>query len=480
VGAAMDLAQLFTTNFPEWYQQVIFDSELVDQSPTRGSFVIRPYGYALWETIQKDLDARIKKHGVKNAYFPLFIPESFLKKEADHIEGFSPELAVVTHAGGKQLEEPYVVRPTSETIIYHMFERWIKSWRDLPLNINQWANVVRWEMRPRAFLRTTEFLWQEGHTAHASREEAMKMVYAMLNEYKGVAEELLAIPVIIGEKTPHERFAGGEITTTIEGLMGDGKALQMGTSHLLQQSFPASFDVAYQAEDGTKKTPWCTSWGATTRLIGAVVMVHGDERGLALPPRVASIQVVIVPIGAKDDLLNAKAKAHELADQMRASGLRVFVDDNDAQRPGAKFFHWEMRGVPLRIEIGMRDISAGTCIAARRVVAEGAAAKETLSLEGLTVTVQTILEDIQSTMFNRALAKRNALWFTATTFAEISERVQTKPGFFQTGWCGKTECELELKAIQCSIRCIIPTKKAETCFFCSAKSEQEVLIAKAY
>lgn len=476
----MDLAQLFKTNFPEWYQQVIFDSELVDQSPTRGSFVIRPYGYALWEAIQKDLDARIKKHGVKNAYFPLFIPESFLKREADHIEGFSPELAVVTHAGGKVLEEPYVVRPTSETIIYHMFARWIKSWRDLPLNINQWANVVRWEMRPRAFLRTTEFLWQEGHTAHATREEALKMVYAMLNEYKQLAEELLAIPVIVGEKTPHERFAGGEITTTIEGLMGDGKALQMGTSHLLQQSFPASFDVSFQAEDGTAKTPWCTSWGATTRLIGALVMVHGDEKGLCLPPRVASTQVVIVPIGAKDDLINAKAEAHELASLLRQAGVRVFVDDNDAQRPGAKFFYWEMRGVPLRIELGMRDIAAGTCIIARRVLSEGQSAKETLPLAGLTETIQRILEELQKTMFDRALAKRDALWFRAQTFKEISERVADRPGFFQTGWCGNTACELELKAIQCSIRCTIPEKKAKICFFCSAASVQEVLVAKAY
>lgn len=476
----MDLAQLFTTNFPEWYQHVIFEAELVDQSPTRGSFVIRPYGYALWEAIQKDLDARIKKHGVKNAYFPLFIPESFLKKEADHIEGFSPELAVVTHAGGKALEEPYVVRPTSETMIYHMFERWIKSWRDLPLNINQWANVVRWEMRPRAFLRTTEFLWQEGHTAHATREEALLMVKAMLNEYKELAENLLAIPVVVGEKTANERFAGGEITTTIEGLMGDGKALQMGTSHLLQQSFPASFDVKFQAEDGTNKTPWCTSWGATTRLIGALVMTHGDERGLALPPRVASVQVVIIPIGSKDDFVNAKAKAHELAVQLKAAGVRVHVDDNEAQRPGAKYFHWEMRGVPLRLELGMRDINAGTCIAARRVVANGASAKETLSLDGLTGKLQAILEDIQSTMFNKALARRNDRWFTASTFQEISTRVNEQQGFFQTGWCENTACELELKAIQCSIRCIIPLKKAQKCFFCGQDSKQEVLIAKAY
>ena len=475
----MDLAQLYTTNFPEWYQQVIFDAELVDQSPTRGSFVIRPYGYALWEVIQKDLDVRIKNHNVKNAYFPLFIPESFLKKEADHIEGFSPELAVVTHAGGKQLEEPYVVRPTSETIIYHMFERWIKSWRDLPLNINQWANVVRWEMRPRAFLRTTEFLWQEGHTAHATREEALKMVKAMLNEYKELAETLLAIPVVVGEKTAHERFAGGEITTTIEGLMGDGKALQMGTSHLLQQSFPASFDVKFQAEDGTNKTPWCTSWGATTRLIGALVMVHGDEKGLALPPRIAPTQVVIIPIGSKDDLVQAKSKANELAAEFKKSGIRVLVDESEG-RPGAKYFHWEMRGVPLRLELGMRDISAGTCVIARRVVLEGQNAKEVLSLDGLTQKVGVILEEIQQNMFNRALSKRNASWFTAETFAEISQRVADKPGFFQTGWCEKTSCELELKAIQCSVRCIIPEKKAEKCFFCGDASVQEVLIAKAY
>jgi len=476
----MDLAQLFKTNFPEWYQHVIFESELVDQSPTRGSFVIRPYGYALWEAIQKDLDARIKRHNVKNAYFPLFIPESFLKKEADHIEGFSPELAVVTHAGGKQLEEPYVVRPTSETIIYHMFERWIKSWRDLPLNINQWANVVRWEMRPRAFLRTTEFLWQEGHTAHATREEALLMVKAMLNEYKELAENLLAIPVVVGEKTANERFAGGEITTTIEGLMGDGKALQMGTSHLLQQSFPASFDVKFQAEDGTNKTPWCTSWGATTRLIGALVMTHGDERGLALPPRIAPVQVVIIPIGSKDDFVNAKAKAYELAAQLKEAGVRAHVDDNENTRPGAKYFHWEMRGVPLRVELGMRDISAGTCIIAKRVVNEGEQAKSTISLDGFVTTVTATLENIQNAMFARALNRRTECWFTAETFQEISTRVAEKQGFFQTGWCEQTSCELELKAIQCSIRCIIPEKKAAKCFFCGKPSVQEVLIAKAY
>ncbi|MBM3887285.1 proline--tRNA ligase, partial [Candidatus Dependentiae bacterium] len=326
------------TSFPEWYQEVITQAGLVDSSPTRGCSIIKPYGFAIWERIQQNLDARIKQEGVENAYFPLLIPEEFLRREEKHIEGFSPEVAVVTHAGGKKLEEPYVIRPTSETVIYEAFSRWIKSWRDLPLKINQWANVVRWEMRTRPFLRTTEFLWQEGHTAHATYEEARTMALTMLEHYRQLAEDFLAIPVVIGEKTPYERFPGADSTFTFEGLMQDGKALQMGTSHILSQSFPAAFGVKFQAQDGTLQNPFCTSWGATTRLIGAMVMTHGDQRGLVVPPRVAPIQIVIIPIFKSDEektsVINA---AQSIAQNLQSAGIRIHIDTDESKTPGAKF-----------------------------------------------------------------------------------------------------------------------------------------------
>jgi prolyl-tRNA synthetase len=450
-------------DFAGWYQDVIFQAELVDSSPTRGSMVIRPYGYAIWENIQKNLDIEIKEVGAQNAYFPLLIPESFLKKEAEHVEGFSPELAVVTHAGGKKLEEPFVIRPTSETIIYHMFARWIKSWRDLPLKINQWANVVRWEMRPRAFLRTTEFLWQEGHTAHATKDEADQMAKDALKMYKDFVEEFLAIPVIAGEKTKSERFAGAEKTYSIEAIMPDGKGLQMATTHLLAESFPKTFQISFQDKDGTMKTPSCSSWGISTRIIGGLLMTHGDEKGLVMPPKIAPIQVVIVPIFDKDSkelVLQVTEKIRaELTRQSETFGgeITVVIDDDQTKTPGAKFFHWELRGVPVRIEIGPKDIEAGKLVLVNRVTKE----KSFVPIEEVATETEKLLEAIQKNLFERALEKRDKL-------------VQT------SGFCGSESCEIKLKEDKKTIRCQLETKNHNKCFSCEKKSITDVLIAKSY
>ena len=474
---------LFESNFPEWYQQVIFKAELVDQSPARGCIVLRPYGYAIWEHIQKEMDRRIKSHGVQNAYFPLLIPESFLKKEADHIEGFSPELAVVTHAGGKELAEPYVIRPTSETVIYDMFSRWINSYRDLPLKLNQWANVMRWELRPRAFLRTAEILWQEGHTAHASKEEAAEMAQAMIKEYADFCWEYLAIPVSVGEKTPHERFAGAEMTLSIEGIMQDGKALQMGTSHLLQHSFPESFGVKFQAADGTMQTPWCTSWGLSTRLIGAVIMTHGDAQGLVLPPRVAPHQVVIIPLGSQAVYETVIAEAEALEKELIDAGVRVVID-RTAKRPGAKFFHWEERGAPLRVEIGSRDIENGEVTVATRIKLNDQENKISIPRNSIVDSVKALLETIHEEMLTKAKSfKQSYLHENLETFAELERVVKQGKAYFHVGWCSENECEKALGKIQCSIRCIV--SKVETgsdkkCFSCSKPAAHMVTVAKSY
>jgi len=344
-------------DFPAWYQEIVFQAELADHSPVRGAMVIRPYGYAMWERTKAILDRRIKETGHQNAAFPLLIPESFLKKEAEHVEGFAPELAVVTIAGGKKLEEPLVIRPTSETIVHYMFAKWIKSWRDLPLKINQWANVVRWELRPRPFLRTTEIFWQEGHTAHETHQEAEDEAQMMMQEYVTLAQDYLAIPVVTGLKTEQEKFPGAEKTLTFEALMQDGKALQMGTSHVLSQSFAKAFDMKFQDRDEKIAYPYLTSWGVSTRLIGAVVMVHGDQKGLVLPPKIAPIQVVIIPIFKKgQDNAAVLQAARHLATELADNAISVHVDDDETKTPGAKFYHWELRGVPVRIEIGPRDL----------------------------------------------------------------------------------------------------------------------------
>ena len=463
--------------FNEWYQEIIYLAEFADQSPVRGSIVIRPYGYAVWEHIRDVLDSKIKATGTQNASFPLLIPESFLKREAEHVEGFAPELAVVTHAGGKELEEPLVIRPTSETIIHYMFARWISSWRDLPLKINQWANVVRWEMRPRPFLRTTEFFWQEGHTAHETRDEAWAFTKRMLDEYVDLAHNYLAIPVIAGTKSEQEKFPGAEKTLTFEGVMQDGKALQMGTSHLLSQSFAVSFDIKFQDRTGNLAHPYLTSWGATTRLIGAVVMVHGDQKGLVLPPKIAPIQLVIIPIfkagESKDAVLDV---AHSIEKNLAAHGVRVKIDLDDNKTPGAKFWHWELKGVPLRLEIGPRDIARNNALIADRL----GLMKEAVSLDQVSDYVKNRLEVIQKTMFERAKERQESQWHKAEKLKDFGPVLMEHNGVYQTGWCQRPECEKQLKQFQATTRCLLPEKTFLDCFNCDRPSMGDVIVAKSY
>ncbi|MFH1831599.1 MAG: proline--tRNA ligase [bacterium] len=468
-------------NFADWYQDVVIESELIDVSPTKGTFVIRPYGYALWEEIQTVLNAQIKATGSQNAYFPLLIPEAFLKKEAKHIEGFAPEVAVVTHAGGKKLEEPYVIRPTSETMIYAMFARWIKSYRDLPLKINQWANVVRWEMRTRPFLRTSEFLWQEGHTAHRTYQEALDMAQAMLAIYKNFAQDYLAIPVITGEKSESERFAGATHTYTVEGLMQDGKALQMCTTHILAQSFPESFGVQFQDEDGTLKAPFCTSWGATTRLIGALIMVHGDANGLIMPPRIAPIQVIIVPIYKTEDQKEITLKkAEEIKAQLCAQNIRAEIDTDEQMTPGAKFFHWELKGVPVRLEIGPKDIEKNSVVLVNRAQQDKALKKQFVSCDNLTESVKALLDTIHTMLFEQAKAKRDAQWHQAETLTDFAQKLEDANGMYQIGWCGDAACEEKLKESKGTIRCVLDQQIHKKCFCCDKQSCHDILVAKAY
>jgi prolyl-tRNA synthetase len=464
-----------TKQFAEWYQEIVHQAELADHAPVRGCMVVRPYGWALWENIKARLDQRIKETGHQNAAFPLLIPESFLKKEAEHIEGFAPELAVVTHAGGKELEEPLVVRPTSETIIHYMYAQWLKSYRDLPILINQWANVVRWEMRPRPFLRTTEFFWQEGHTVHETQEQAHAEALLMLNEYVDLAQNWLAIPVIAGVKSAKEKFPGADKTYTFEGIMQDGKALQMGTSHLLSQNFAKSFNMQFQDRTGNLAYPYLTSWGATTRLVGAVVMVHGDQKGLVLPPKIAPMQVVIVPIFKKGE---EKELILEAAQKIKAAlkDIRVQIDADDQKTPGAKFYHWEMKGVPLRIEIGPRDLAQGQAVVTDRL----GIAKRMLSLDLLAQEIPLILDELQLEMFARATKKQQSLWHKAAKLSEFGPILKEHNGVYQTGWCGKRACEDVLREYQATTRCVLPEKTFEFCFNCDAVSQSDVLVAKSY
>jgi len=464
-------------SFSEWYQEVIYQAELADQSPVRGSIVIRPYGYAIWEHIRDILDKKIKATGHQNASFPLLIPESFLKREAEHVEGFAPELAVVTHAGGKELEEPLVVRPTSETIIHYMFARWISSWRDLPLKINQWANVVRWEMRPRPFLRTTEFFWQEGHTAHETYQEAYDEAHMMLKEYVDLCHTYLAIPVIAGTKSEQEKFPGADKTLTFEGIMQDGKALQMGTSHLLSQNFARSFTMTFQDRNGNVAHPHLTSWGATTRLVGAVVMVHGDDKGLVLPPRIAPIQLVIIPIfkasESKDTVLQA---ARTIETMLVHAGVRVHLDLDDNKTPGAKFYHWELKGVPMRLEIGPRDVAQGVAMIADRL----GLSKEAVATDAIVAHVLNKLETIQQAMFNRAQERMKSLMHTGHKLSEFGPQLHEHNGAYRTGWCQDKECEQLLKQYQASTRCLLDEKTVEQCFNCNKPSVTDVIVAKSY
>jgi prolyl-tRNA synthetase len=470
-------------DFSAWYNELIARAQLADYSPVRGCMVIRPNGYAIWEQMQQALDGMFKETGHQNAYFPLFIPQSFLSREAEHVEGFAPELAVVTHGGGKELEEPLVVRPTSETIIYAMFAKWIQSYRDLPLLINQWANVVRWELRTRLFLRTTEFLWQEGHTAHATEAEAEEETIRMLGVYRRFAEEWMAMPVITGRKTEGERFAGALRTYAIEALMQDNKALQAGTSHNLGQNFAKAFEVTFQTADGGLDHVWSTSWGVSTRLVGALIMTHSDDAGLICPPRLAQWQVVIVPIHRTDqERAEVLAAADRILRELRAGGIRTHLDSREGLKPGAKYYEWEARGVPLRLEVGPRDVAAGTAMLARRVGAK----KEPVSLVGIVPRIESEMEQMQALLLETALGRREAASIRGATRAQLIERMEGEGGFVYGGFCGDAACEAEIKEqTRATIR-VLPDEEFRSpeapaaCLWCGRPSQAEAVWAKAY
>ena len=461
------------TDFPRWYTDVVIKTQLVDYGPVKGTMVIRPYGYAIWENIQKELDARFKATGHQNAYFPMLIPYSFMTREAEHVEGFAPEVAVVTVGGGEELAEPLVIRPTSETVIGEMYSKWLQSYRDLPILINQWANVVRWEKTTRPFLRTSEFLWQEGHTAHASEEEAMEETMKMLGIYKEFAETCLAIPVFTGRKTEKEKFAGAVATFGMEAMMHDGKSLQAGTSHYLGQNFAKAFDIRFLDKDGTHKYAYTTSWGVSTRLIGALIMAHGDKRGLIIPPVVAPVQAIIVPIAAKKPgVLEAAA---DLKAKLQAAGIRADADVSD-NSPGWKFNEWEMKGLPLRIEIGPRDIEAGKMVLVRRDTHE----KVEAPLENAAETVQKLLADIQTNLLERARKRKEERVVTASSVEELLRGVEGG-NFVKAGWCGCRECEDKIKEqTAASARVIVENESADTCVCCGKKAQHVVLFARAY
>ena len=466
-------------DFPRWYTDVIRRAELADYSPVKGSMVIRPYGYAIWELMQAALDRRFKETGHVNAYFPLFIPESLLRKEAAHVEGFAPEVAWVTRGGDETLEEPLVVRPTSEAIIGTMYSKWIQSWRDLPILINQWANVVRWEKVTRLFLRTTEFLWQEGHTAHETEEEAEAEARRMLGVYKEFLETELAIPVLDGRKTESEKFAGAAHTYSVEALMGDGRALQAGTSHHLGQNFAKVFDITFQARDKSVQYVWQTSWGMTTRLIGGVVMVHGDDSGLILPPRIAPYQVVIVPIPRGDWRATVLPRAQEIAAALKQAGVRVVLDDREEYKPGWKFSEWEMRGVPLRLEIGPRDIEQAQVLLARRDTRE----KLTAPLDGLEQRVTELLDAVQAALFERAVAFRDSHTARTASSDEFERAFEGRPGFVIAPWCGSADCEAQIKAAtQATIRNLAFDLPPATgaCVRCGRPGLTDACFAKSY
>jgi prolyl-tRNA synthetase len=469
-----------TEDFAAWYNEVVFKAGMVDRGPAKGTMVIRPYGYRLWELLQSELNSRITATGHENAYFPLLIPESYLQREADHVEGFSPELAVVTHAGGKELEEPLVVRPTSETIIGEMMAKWISSHRDLPLLLNQWANVVRWEMRPRMFLRTTEFLWQEGHTAHADHGDAMRETMLALDMYHEIARDLAAIPVVPGEKTPGERFAGAEATFTIEGMMRDGRALQAGTSHYLGTNFARAFDIRYTGKSEQEEFCHTTSWGMSTRMIGGVVMTHGDDKGLVLPPRLAPHQVVIVPIMRGDSAAEVEAAATELARRLRAAGVRAHVDARTQVTPGFKFNEWELRGVPVRIELGPRDVAAGSAVVVKRLGDEG---KQTMPLDTLPSLMPAMLDDFQAFLLRRATDFRDSHTSVADSWDGFAHAVSS--GWAKAFHCGRPKCEDEIKAETAATpRCVPLEADSETgmCVRCNAPSAygKRVIFGRAY
>lgn len=464
-------------DFARWYTDVISKTELVDYSPVKGFMVIRPYGYSIWENIQKEYDRRFKETGHKNMYFPLLIPESLLKKEAEHVEGFAPEVAWVTHGGGKELAERLCIRPTSETIICSMYAKWLNTYRQLPFKYNQWCNVVRWEKTTRPFLRTSEFLWQEGHTLHETYEEAQEETMQMLDIYREIAEEYLAIPMVVGKKSEKEKFAGAYATYTMEALMHDGQALQSGTSHNLGQHFTKAFEISYLDRENNQANPYHTSWGISTRLIGALIMVHGDDNGLVLPPRIAPTQVVIIPVAQqKEGVLD---KAYEIFKSLDEE-FRVEIDDADGYTPGWKFNQWEMKGVPIRLEIGPRDIENNQCILARRDTGE----KIQVSLDDLKSSIEEMLIAIQDNMYSKALEMRESKTTIATNMVEFKDRLAKNPGFVKAMWCGSRECEDRIKEeTGASLRCI-PFEQETIgdgkCVCCEKESTEMAYFARAY
>jgi prolyl-tRNA synthetase len=468
------------TDYSQWYIDIVLNAKLADYAPVKGCMVIRPRGYALWERIQAGLDGLFKETGHVNAYFPLLIPESFIRREAEHVEGFAPELAVVTHGGGEKLEEPLVVRPTSETVIWAMYKRWIQSWRDLPILINQWANIVRWEKRTRPFLRTREFLWQEGHTAHATAEEARAETLRMLGVYRRFAEEWMAFPVLSGVKSPAEKFAGAVDTYAIEAMMQDGKALQAGTSHFLGQNFAKAFEVTFQTKEKTLDYVWATSWGVSTRLIGGLIMTHSDDKGLVVPPRIAPVQVAIVPIFKTDTKAAVVGFAAKLRDTLAAAGVRVVLDDDDQNTPGWKFSEYELQGVPLRIECGPRDIEKAQVVIARRDTGEKSFVPVAESAE----RVRTLLDAVQQALFDKALAFRKANTRRTDDYAEFRKQLEGPGGFVESGWCGEAACEARVKEETTATIRVLPIEpsvpQGARCLVCGKPAAQLATFALAY
>ncbi len=466
-----------SVDFSRWYVEVIRKAELADYAPMKGMMVIRPYGYAVWENIKSLMDERIKETGHKNAYFPLFIPESFLKKETEHLEGFSPEVAWVTHGGDDELEERLAVRPTSEAIIGHMFSKWISSYRDLPVLINQWANIVRWEKVTRPFLRTAEFLWQEGHTAHETSQEAEEETLKMLSVYKEFVESELAISVVSGKKTDREKFAGASATYSVEALMSDRKALQMGTSHFLGQHFSKVFDIKFEDRNQKLQYVWQTSWGVSTRMVGALIMAHGDDSGLCFPPRVAPVQVVIIPISIGNWKQEVLPAAETIKKELKQKGFRVEIDSREQFTPGWKFSEWEMKGVPLRLEIGPRDIKSNNAVLVRRDNRK----KQVVSQDELDKKVREILNDIQKDMLDRSLKFREDNTHEVRDYQDFQSVMESEMGFIRAFWCGNPECELNIKDdTKATIRAIVSEDEKGKCVYCGKDAGYLVLFAKAY